>query len=262
MATITPTMNYHDHHDHHSQGHCNDHNDNDVLNAIHDVSTSTLLNTTNATASIISDSQRVAFSTKDSIDKQSIANREAIERTGAANGAATERIGLAAITSVERNGTANTLATERNGSFNNLTTERTTADLKHSIQQIAGETRNILHTHNTQALLSHKDVLLEMAKNSCALERQASDNYAAIQLEACKNKASLELEALKNKESLAAQMAECCCEIKESIISSAATTQLLVRDIESNRVRDALNASNTENLILRLSGNGNANGKS
>lgn len=83
-----------------------------------------------------------------------------------------------------------------------------------------------------------------------SIQRQAADNYVAIQLESVKNKCEL-----------VAKLAECCCEIKESILSSANTTQGIIRENESNRLRDALQNSTTENLILRLS-NANGNGKS
>lgn len=272
---MSAPMNYHDHTHHSRHDYCHDgrggnyggydnNHHGQTLNAIHDVATTGLSTSAAATASIIAENERVAFAMKDSMEKQSVANRDAIERTGAANSVATERIGSANSVSIERNGLANLTATERNATALGLSVERTTGDIRHSQQQIAGETRGLMYQHSTQHLLTSKDILVEMTKNACHVERQASDNYAAIQLEAAKNKASLELEALKNKEVLAAQLAQCCCEIKESILSSASTTQLLIRDTESNRVRDALAASATENLILRLSGGnggGNGNGK-
>jgi hypothetical protein len=84
------------------------------------------------------------------------------------------------------------------------------------------------------------------------LERQAADN-----------KASIEYRALKNKESLAKQMTEQHCEIKEltrqvscdlqqKIDQRANETNQLIRKLDTNRIRDSLNTTSTENLILRL----------
>ena len=66
------------------------------------------------------------------------------------------------------------------------------------------------------------------------------------------NAASIQLEAFKHKESLARQLAECCCELKEKIDHRSNETNLLIREVDTQRVRDELIKANTENLLLRL----------
>lgn len=250
---VTPVYALNDHHHHNDHGYDNDRSQTEILNAVHRDSADGLAAEAQSTASIIAAGERLAFSSNDSADKQFIAGQ-----------AATERNGLAALTATERTGTASVLATDRNGSNVSLAIERTAGVQMATTERIAGESRSIMQQHNAQALLSAKDILLsvqasssdskfesakqfgsmslENEKNKNSIERQASDNYANIQME-----------AQKNKDALALQLAECCCELKEAVISTASVTQLLIRDTESARVRDALTASTTENLILRLS---------
>ncbi len=249
MSTPMCNDNYHNHNEHGR-----------ILNAIHDVTTSSLQTDAASTASIIASNERLGYSTRDSIEKNTLANRDAIERNGDINSTATERVGVAATLAVERNGLANLTSTERNGAAINLAVERTSGEIKSIMEKIASENRGLMYQHNTQSLLSNKDVLLEMCKNTASIEKHSAEQFAQLQLQAANNKASIELEACKNKEALSAQLAKCCCELKESILSSGSTTQQLIRDNETNRVRDALTTCNTENLILRLSNGGNGNG--
>jgi len=165
---------------------------------------------------------------------------------------------------VNRNGQANLLSTERNGKENLLSVERNSVENRAQAERIAASNRLYLDQVNTNVLLTAKDNLLELCKTQNRLQRQAADN-----------KASIELEALKNKEALARQLADCCCEIKEQsakqscdikqlvreqscdikvkIDARANETQLLLRNLDTARLRDDLTAANTENVILRTS---------
>ena len=102
--------------------------------------------------------------------------------------------------------------------------------------------------------LGTKDLLLESCKMKNDLECQASDN-----------KAFLELLTVKNAFEISKEHAKCCCEMKElareqtgqvkdHINYKSAQTNDLFGELENTRVRDALNTSNIENLILRLRG--------
>jgi hypothetical protein len=115
---------------------------------------------------------------------------------------------------------------------------------------------------------------------------QASQNFGAVQLEACKNTGAIQLQAatnhkdslleqskwfaiaektaMVNKCELADKLAECCCEIKGLVNSTAKETQSLIASQEAARVRDALAAATNENLFLRLSrqgGHGHGHGQ-
>ena len=95
---------------------------------------------------------------------------------------------------------------------------------------------------------------LQAANNLKDIQLQACEIAAASRLENDKQFALATLAASKNKEELAAQIAECCCEVKAVVNSTAVATQNLIQATEAARVRDALAAANNENLILRLGG--------
>jgi hypothetical protein len=108
---------------------------------------------------------------------------------------------------------------------------------------------------------------LQIAKSEALLAQQAASNFGkaqldlcktenAIQLQAANNYANIQLEALKNKEQLAKQMAECCCEIKELVITTSGTTQDVVKNAETERLRDSLRSLETQNMILSVHNGG------
>jgi hypothetical protein len=139
-----------------------------------------------------------------------------------------------------------------------------------------------LARYNTTNVSAHQNTILELTKDVCdvrrdlasefgasslehcrdtgALSKQMSEGFAATQLEAAKNFAAIQLEAKQNKFELAQAMAECCCDIKERIATSAAATQALIQTNETNRLRDTLSTANNENLFLRLSQSGSVGG--
>jgi hypothetical protein len=90
-----------------------------------------------------------------------------------------------------------------------------------------------------------------MLKMKSDLEKQASDNHnwstrdiltskSDILRQNVENTLAIQTEALKNKDSLSKQMMECCCEIKDKIITT-----------DKDRVRDFLVEQRIENSILR-----------
>jgi len=172
------------------------------------------------------------------------------ERIGFAGQDRADKIGIALRDSVETNGVANLTSTERNGGEARLIVERT-----------AAETRGLVSNNFTQSQLSAKDIELRLAENKGSLKKQAAEYYGTLRLEvaqsrasverqAVENYASLQLEACRTKDAIMSKMAECCCELKQKV----GETQQLVRELDAGRIRDALTAANTENLILRLSG--------
>jgi hypothetical protein len=104
--------------------------------------------------------------------------------------------------------------------------------------------KDVMKSEGRQQFLAEKNFgiqRLDLCKTEDALTKQASDNYLAVQVE-----------ALQNKAKLAAQVAECCCELKHEVADSAAASNALIRDTEAARLRDAANAATQENLFLRL----------
>jgi hypothetical protein len=97
-----------------------------------------------------------------------------------------------------------------------------------------------------------KDLALQNATHYGSLQLEASRNSKESLLEQSKWFALAEKTAMVNKCELAAKLAECCCEIKGVVLSTANATQSLIQAGEATRVRDALSAATTENAILRL----------
>lgn len=135
------------------------------------------------------------------------------------------------------------------------------------------------HYQSTQKQISELDAktsasaakgVYKMAKMQNVLQLQASENAAKAALDLCKtehslslkasdNFAAIQLEALRNKCDLSKQLEECCCELKEKVQSSESKVSELFCQTENNRLRDSIQALQTQNLIFQSSsrpGNG------
>jgi hypothetical protein len=82
---------------------------------------------------------------------------------------------------------------------------------------------------------------VELSKYFAISEREINKQFALATLAASENAAKIQ-----------AQVAECCCEVKAVVNSTAGDTQNLIQATEANRVREALAAVQQENLFLRL----------
>lgn len=85
--------------------------------------------------------------------------------------------------------------------------------------------------------------LLEAAKNANAISVQADRNWAASNLQAVTFAAAAQLEAQKNAAAAAAQLAECCCELKEKIGDDGLKTRDLLNAITQQELRDRASRS-------------------
>lgn len=146
---------------------------------------------------------------------------------------------------VERTGVANLTAIERNHGESRFLTQALGTELGSKIDR-----------NNTSVLLANKDTLLEMCKFHGQTQLQISETTCALGRQASENTAAIQLEAFKHKEILSKQLAECCCALKEKIDLRAAETNQTFREIENQRVRDALSAATNENMFLKMCKNG------
>lgn len=89
------------------------------------------------------------------------------------------------------------------------------------------------------------DTILSSTNQYSILQKQASDNTASIQIE-----------ALKNKGDLAKQMAFQYSDLKDKIASSEASIKCVLTTQESDRLRDALRATEHKSLYFELRGHG------
>ena len=211
----------------------------------------------------MANNERLSLNISDNVYRSQIANRDAIERNADFTTDVIQRNATNLLSAVERNGSAGVCATERSTNELSNMINNNIGDIKVSQQAIAGETRKQLSSNHVEVITSGKDILINENKNTGKLLLQASSNSgrsdldiaavkSKLEIQAAQNVAYVQLEALKNKKSISAQLAECCCELKHIVQSSAQSTQNVIQEIENNRVRDALAAINTENLINRL----------
>ena len=211
----------------------------------------------------MANTERLSLNINDNIYRSSLANREAIERNADWISSAVERNSSHLASAVERTGAAAVQATER--STNEITNlvQHTTGEIKNNQHSIAGETRKLINEHHSKFVELNKDGVINDNQNTGKIQLQASQYFGQteldiasvknkLELQAAQNTAQVQLEALKNKNAISAQLAECCCELKQLVQNSAQTTQQVLQEIENNRIRDALAAANTENLISKL----------
>lgn len=207
--------------------------------------------------------ERLGIAVDDSIYKASMENRNAIERNADFNRDSTEKHGAAIALAVERTGAAGVAATNRSASEVLATVERTTGGIQTAQALNSIELRDLMNTHNISNLNNAKEILLNDNSNAGKITLQASQYFgqteldissikSKLELQAAQNTASVQLEAVKNKNSISAQLAECCCELKQIVLGSSQTTQKVLQEIENNRIRDSLAAATTENLISKL----------
>lgn len=139
-----------------------------------------------------------------------------------------------------------------------IATHKGVGDLKQLICETAGKVSAdvIVGREALSGLVGQTSlqVQLQAANNLTAIQLESAKNFAAQRLENDKQFALAALAASQNKEALSRQIAECCCEIKATVNSTANATQALIQSTESARIRDALAACTNENLILRLGG--------
>jgi hypothetical protein len=126
----------------------------------------------------------------------------------------------------------------------------------------AGErTRDIL-SHIYDSIVTTEKTgaagILEAAKNGAALQVQIAASSAAFGQQAAANQQASMMYANTNASTLAAQLAECCCDIKKDIADIKAT----ILAVDAHRIRDDLGEARAELLALRFAhtGNGNGNG--
>jgi hypothetical protein len=109
--------------------------------------------------------------------------------------------------------------------------------------------------------------ILESSKNTSALHVQianaasasaatAASNQQAAMMYANSNASAGILFAAQNQASLAAQLAECCCDLSKEIADIKAT----ILSVDASRIRDDLNEARSELLAIRYARGGHGGG--
>jgi hypothetical protein len=245
-----------------------------ILDAVNQASSSCAAEQCNDTTAILQEqagtnlasmanSERLAYHIDDSVYRTQFATREAVERNADHVTDAVERTGTATALAIERNGGAASTAIMQ--SENNVTNliYQTTDEVKTLQNASALETRNLLSDNRDATVTNSKDIVINDNKNATDIELQASSNTfstkkdlshveSTLELQAVQNTAQVQYEAVKLNADAAAEMAECCCELKEEVAKSNYETQKIARDIEMQRLRDQLAAATTESIISKI----------
>jgi len=170
-----------------------------------------------------------------------------------------ERHGLTLRDSIERGNCTTQDRVDRDAFFVNGELQRNAFEIREAQRSLLiGQKDNEIRTLQTKCSLQKavgrgfQDTRLDIANSKECVTKTMLENFAAVQLEAAKNYAAIQLDACRNKEALARQMAEGFCCLKDRVTETANTTQQLVRELDTNRIRDSLATANTNNLILQM----------
>jgi hypothetical protein len=226
--------------------------------------TQTLLQTACAdTASVIAATERQSFHTQASIDRNAIAQASVAtsgfyESRNNFQSGSSENRETTNLNHVESRGLLNSNFFELRNALNNGFTANLLAakDAQLAIAQSEGSVRrqvsDVAGLLNSQ-LASTKEALSGLIGN-LALQNQVemSKYFAIAERENNKQFALATLAASTNAAKIQEDLADCCCEIKDSVNSTANVTQALVSASETNRVRDELAQAQQNNLVLQI----------
>lgn len=224
----------------------------------------------------------------DSQNSNNLANMATNQSFFLSNRDAIERAAITADAAANRNGSEILSAVERHGCENAISLEKSKGDIISVIEKDTGEIQNAINKLNTDVLVSQekgnsdikqivsdtqnlvvsssKDIQLELCKVTEKLTLQASENVGKVEicikdikshidLQIAEVLSQLHLEALNNIKVLSEQMVSCCCELKELVTATNHATQQLVRELENNRMKDALNSANMELMMKKFNNN-------
>jgi hypothetical protein len=164
------------------------------------------------------------------------------------------------IDAIHNVGDNNLAATERNGANISVQNERLTNELVTMLGAHHSAVLERLHHSEVHSTRDFGSLQLQAAQNTCKLEVGIKDATNKLELQAANNFAAVQLEAMRNKTDLMQKISDCCCEVKERVAASDASIKELVKSVETERIRNALQSAETKNLILEMSRGGGHGG--
>lgn len=215
------------------------------------------------TADVISTGERQSFHTQAAVNRSGINQGLAssagfFENRGLVNGSAAENRATTNLNGVEGRGASNQNFFENRNALNNGFAANLLAAKDSQLAIALSETQVRQDISNLSGLISGQ---LKVSKESVeglvsgfALQNQVelSKYFALSERELSKQFALATLAASTNAAAIQEQMADCCCEIKDAVNSSATDTQVLVQTSDTNRVREDLAAVQLENTIQQI----------
>jgi hypothetical protein len=207
--------------------------------------------------------ERLKIALNKNMDNQAFSIRDAVERNGYDGEKSTEAASTSLQLTVDRNGSDNLASTERNSQNTNTILARESGEIETGIETVANETRDMLQTNNTAAVITGNDQLIQYCDETCKLKEQASvivnateldvqEMESALALQSLKDAASIELEAFKTQAQFAVEAEACCCELKVEVAKTEYETQKEARKLDSIRIRGELSNAYTEILINKF----------
>jgi hypothetical protein len=129
-------------------------------------------------------------------------------------------------------------------------------DTEHNIGEYFNKTRveilNVGSAIERQAAAQYAKTQADLFKIENSLGRQADSNFGAVQKQASDNYVAIQTEAIKMNNEMAKQIAECCCEVKQSVTTSEDNIKKLLNESENDELRARLLA--TENALVERAG--------
>lgn len=203
-----------------------------------------------------------------------LSNRDAIERSAIVANDTSNRNGLGILAAVERHGSELNVSIERSKGDITSSIDKTVGAIENSVNKVStdillsqekgnSDIKQIISETQNVVISSNKDIQLELCKVTEKLTLQASENIGKVELCVSNIKRHIELqiaevisqlhlEALNNIKVLSSQMTECCCDLKEMMTVTNHATQQLIRELENNRMKDALANANMELMMKKF----------
>ena len=178
----------------------------------------------------------------------------------------TQREVASAVGSIEKQASYNTMHLQKEIDHHQLYQQRQLGEFRRDYYESLGHQQR--HNADYHGII-RRDIVdsayrveNELLRSRNQIEVQAAQNYANLQIEAFKNKEGLaaqaatnyaasQLQASTNTASIMSKLADCCCEIKETVLTTAAATQDTVKDSELASLRQQLAAEQTKSFVLQ-----------
>jgi hypothetical protein len=121
-------------------------------------------------------------------------------------------------------------------------------------QKVTNELIGYIKSNADQSWKNFADLQRQGATDKYDMALNTTNQYAILAKQASDNLSSIQMEALKNKGDLAKQMAFEYSDLKNSIVSSESNIKDILRTQETDRLRDALRATEHKSLYFELKG--------
>lgn len=187
-------------------------------------------------------------STRDTVYRTSAVLNDSIGKGASDNLLATERVAAHIDDNIYRTAMATDQSIYRSqtGLNDGLSFARIEA------QKNTNELIGYLKTNNDQNWSRYADMTKDIYQGKAETVLSTTNQYAILAKQASDNTAAIQIEAMKNKADLAKQMAFEYSSLKDKIADSEASIKTVLSTQESDRLRDALRATEHKSLYFEL----------